>query len=421
MPGLFRRIGGRFKQHFGLVETDNKTIRNFSLAEALNNIPSALFWPFSYIYYLKMGANITQIGLLATLDNILSSFVGMASGFLMSKRSRTRVISVSKLLVFLAFLFLPLSANFIQVAILVILISIISNISSIAYSTLIADAVSSNEIGVFYALLSTIGSLTTIFLRPVAGIIIDNWGFTYVLSLSSLSTLALSIIFVKLQFSSRTRNDRSCVRSEKNNVFPKRRVWQRFRSMMKTMASCSNFFLLQIASLTINLGIATPSILYSIFIINDLGGNMSELGTVYTIMPMLNLILTFTMPYFGLVSQKVGKKRALILSYFIFSMYFIYVSSVRTVLGFALGYILLMIAIPFNNIAYYPFLIEVIPSEDKSAYIGINSGLAPLPSMLGPAVGSLIASAFGIRASFQASCVFAFFAILLLLRIRTSQ
>jgi len=362
----------------------------FTLRYFLRGIASGMFGSIKYLYLDYVGVEKAAIGAIASLISITSSIGKVVAGAFPPRR-KILSISLVNLVIMFTFLLLVFSPTA-AVPALLAMISLLYGVEHVYSNSLMMEMF--GNFTTVYSIMITLWSLSSSISTLAAGFVISHYGFRPVLLAVSLVFLLLSLVAYHY------RRIDPLVESEKG----KENIISGLYARLKLAFSYRPYVLYEVSTLSRSLAMSM-SIPYVFIFLLKLSNSYEVVAILASIYPILNLVIIAIQPLIGKLADKFGSHKLLTLSFALFSLYHLALSLIDNAFQYILCLLLLSLAVPLNNISIMGFLRDILRDREKDVYLGVSGSLAPLPSMVGPAIGGLIAETLGLRGVFLSSAV----------------
>jgi MFS family permease len=175
----------------------------FALSDMLGNFARSMVFPYVSLYILALGGNAAEIGLVASLGQLAGLALLPVAGYIADRSDRIRIIALAGFLSVIFQLLNVIAPDWRVVALAAFLSGTVVFVFP-AYSSLIADSLSTEGRGRGIAIMNTISSSLFIFGPYIAGLVIERAGANLgmrilfaVLIVFYLSSTLLQVRFLK--------------------------------------------------------------------------------------------------------------------------------------------------------------------------------------------------------------------------------
>jgi MFS family permease len=358
------------------------------------------------LFALAAGASAGNIGVLAAAASFLS-IAGFLPGAIVGSRLRTRKPFVLASSGIAGRLFLPLLAlapflvhsgpSLIYLIIALNALRVLAgSFANASWTSLVADLVPSANRGRYFASRNMAIGLAALAASPLAGLIIGTInGRTvqafpgYQVSLLAAFTLGMvsTLSFSRIPEPPARRPARLGVKA---------------RGLLDLVRRNPAFAWLAASSLVwgVSLTMATP--FFNVYLVTALGGNAAAVGTAAGVFALTGL---FGQAAFGRLIDRRGSRAILVLTGFLIPIF-----PVLWALARAPGHVyLLNVGSGFlwagYNLASFNILLEMSPTEDREAAVGLYQSVVAASAVLGPLLGGYLAGTAGYQVVFVLSGV----------------
>ena len=366
--------------------------RTYYYSSFLASLASNLISPFLSIYALFLGATKTLIGLLSGLQQLINIFFQPFWGRITeSTRRKKRFIIIGKII--WAILWIPIAfvKDPYQLIVLISIQSIFSAAVTPAWISLLIRIIprykrgrARGNINIFSQTGAFIGSL-------IGGFLLNRYGFIpFVFYMACLFGILSRIPFI--------------VSPEPKTPVSKRSVKKILKESYNVLQifKYKKLLRLAIAISFLNFACSIASPLFSVYIIEGMGGSKMDLAIISAI-GSISAILFFR-PW-GTLVDYLGRRTVMLGCIIPISFLpFVYFVAPNILLIYLYSFIVNMSWAGFN-LASFAYLADVIPKEKSPSLLSIYNLFTGFSSFIAPLVGGIIADFFGIKVVFILSTI----------------
>lgn len=397
-PILLRKTRRLWYQVFrrrATVEEQNNW--NLYLDIAWFGVLNGIATTFVSVFAIRLGASNTLVGLLVSLPALVNIFwLIPAARIIERQRRRLPIIVLTGFLQRLGYLLIALVPFVLRthrpeaLVALVALLTIPAAMSSVAFTSLIADVVPLDKrahvISIRNVLLSAVSMVTVL----IGGQLLDFLPFP--LNYQLLFSVGFVSSMVSLYYISRIQvadTSTAQYRAQREASLP-----VGFRRLVRQIINQGDFVRFSASAFVFHWGLYMPSALYPIYRVKNLGASDTWIGLLSMVD---NAVTIFTYYYWGNVASRKGNRLVLLVS----SLGLIFFP-VLTGLSPRIEPLLLVSVIGgiFGagfNLGFFNTLLEVCPKERIPSYVAVNTTLVNVAAFLAPLLGTSLANLLDIR------------------------
>ncbi len=404
--GRARRL---WRQVFRQRETvEEQNIWNLYLDVAWWGVLSGITSTFVSVFAIRLGASNTLMGLLVSLPALINVFWLIPSARIIERqRRRLPIIMLTGFLQRAGYLLVALMPFLLRthrpeaLIALVTLMTFPTAISSVAFTSLLADVVPINKraqvVSIRNVLVSTVSTVTMLF----SGKLLDLLPFP--LNYQLLFGVGFASSMVSLYCVGRIKvADAILVEQRQRRKSPlvarlRRSVQQPFDKLRTSLLNQRDFVRFSASAFVFHWGLYLPSALYAIYRVKNLGASDTWIGLLSMAMNAATILAYF---YWGGVTNRKGNRLVLVISS-LGTMLF----PVLTGLSPRIEPLLFVSVIGgiFSaglNLSFFNTLLEVCPQERRPSYVAINTTLINVAAFLDTLLGTSLANTLNIRIAF---------------------
>jgi len=371
----------------------------FMLAMVLANTAGAMQGMLLPVYVSKLGATVTQVGLVFTLANIVPLVLQVFGGWFSDNYGRLRAVAIGSIGGVVGHLILPFATSWVWVLVGLSIGSIARAMVGPSFSAFIAEQSSEENRGRVFGMTDTMFMVIQVIGPPLGGVLVSRFDFKLMLLVSALLYTAAAIL--------RVRMARTDGRKEKEESQP--------LSFASLKSSVVTMFGMLVAGGLITWIFITDGVRDIAFRMSDtlfplymeeLNGitpaQIGWLGSVFGITMMV-----VTMPS-GWLSDKLGERVPIIAGFIIDGIaIFLFPRLNGSFWSFAFLFMLFGIGVGLQSPAYNSLVSKAVPENMRGMAFGLfwtSLGIISLPA---PYIGAALWERFTPSVPFTITAVLA--------------
>jgi len=339
--------------------------------------------PFLPQIMLDMGGNLTQIGLVFSINALLGLFSNLIWGSLSDRIGRKPVLLICRFGTLIGFIFLLFAHSIQMIFVARIIDGIFSRMEPIAL-TMISDLVpfekrskEMSRIGAGWIIGGLIG--------PIAGAYAASQGITKLGLINSVlvaATILITFIFIKESLDKRSLANNNSRSSKATTITDT-------LSLLKSPVPRS----LILQSLFSKLPYFTFMSTTSVFMSTRLDLSITQIGTLLSTINVVNLIIRIL--FFQPLLEKIGDKHIMRMGYIFYVTGFIWLAFAGQVWEFFGISVLLSFATSCSADVIVGVISKSVKKNELGRMLGLNSAMESISLVVGPVIGNtLISSSF---------------------------
>lgn len=373
-----------------------------ALSEIVSNTGWNMFEVIWQPYVLGLGATMSVLGSLTSVNTALSSGLQLIMGRISDYVGRKRLLVFSYPLTFMGIVLSIYARSWVFLIPAIILFSISSALWEPAFPTMISESVEKNETGTAFSLISLTWFMPGFYAPVIAGYIADKYGFKPVLSILLLTEFLAFVIFsiyVKETLKIRKLNLSILLSSLKEVLRPKFGL-RRFYA-----AVIIDRFAYAIGE-GIFFGMLLKTFNFTLF----------QLGILVNV---ASISAASSQIIFGKLVDRYGSRRFLVVAGGISSLAFMSYLISSNFFGFFISQIFRGFAISTWDPSVNSYLSNTVPEGERGRFYGDLNCLKGLISFPAPILGAFLYETSGFRAPILASLVLSIIVIPLFFSIKS--
>ena len=273
---------------------DRRTLAGLVVFNTVLAQRRGLFWVYFPVYLADLTDSKTVIGLGITGPMLVGSLCGVFWGYLSDKTGKRRVLLVmSEVIAGIGFLVLAGVEEVYTLIVGLSLLEVFWSAGSPAFSALVADTTKVGERGVAMGIINMVAGLGRSAGIWVAGILIKPYGFRLLFYISA------SLMFLAAVLAQLLVREPGLPTSDKHTNLKKK---------LATMREDTGFLRFSLAIATRFLGFGSFMMLFNVFLREQLGFNVLQIG--YVSIGMVLVLTMSTIPA-GVLGERFGKEKVL--------------------------------------------------------------------------------------------------------------
>jgi MFS family permease len=329
--------------------------------------------PLQSLFIENLGANALQIGLVISVQGLVSTILMIPSGLFMTKIGKKRMLVISSIISMLSLVFYTLSHGWQELLPWAIIYGSIFSTFIVTRMSIIADHSSSESRATTYGLMNITWSIGSLLGPLFAGFIVDLLGWNPLFY--SASFIALLSLIPALYFKRDTRPSKKSERKEEPLL----------AFDAKTVRIISLFFLIQFAMCT---GMGVINIIMPLYLMEVFRISTTQIGLFLSIGVGLSTLLT-QIPS-GLVADKFGHKKVILSCALITGLLYILAPLMSDYLQLIIVYMCINASWSMTWPSSVAYLVDSVPKPKRSIAISIRQTAIRLGFTIGPLIGGYV-------------------------------
>lgn len=332
-----------------------------------------LVTPLQSLFIENLGANVLEIGLVISLQGLVSTILMIPSGLFMGKIGEKRMLLISSCISMLSLLFYTFSQRWQELLPWAIMYGSIFSTFIVTRMSIIADHSSTENRATTYGLMNMTWSLGSLLGPLIAGLLVDMYGWNPLFYLASFISV---LSFIPALF---LRGDKILIKESEKKEDP----LLAFDS--KTLRVISLFFLMQFAMCT---GMGVINIIIPLYLIEVFSTSATQVGIFLSVGVGLSTLLT-QIPS-GLVSDKFGNKKIMLSCAVITVLLYLLAPLIGNYLLLVVVYMLINASWSMTWPSSVAYLVDSVPKSKRSIAISIRQTAIRLGFTIGPLIGGYL-------------------------------
>jgi DHA1 family multidrug resistance protein-like MFS transporter len=371
-------------------------LRWFMLAMVLANIAGSMSPLLMPIYLTKLGASVTQVGLVYTLTSIAILGLQVMGGWISDSIGRLRTIAIGSIGGIFGFIALLVAPTWQWMVIALMVYQFPFALVGPSFGAFIAENSAEENRGRVYGLTTTIYQVTGVIGPPLGGLLAGAYGFKWMLFVAAIFYSLAAGLRIWMATTMRSPEERGKASLSIQN----------FKKSIGTMASM----------------IAAGGLLTWIFVadgIGDIAFRLSgEIQPLYLekvagisieqigFLGSINALAVMFIPLFsGKMSDKYGERVPIATGFvMIFAALLVFLQA-KTFLIFAVSWVIFGIAIGLLDPAYQSLISKAVPSRLLGTFQGVFRGSLGLISLPAPWLGTQLWALFTPKTPFAVTAL----------------
>ena len=286
----------------------NRNVMAVTVTQSITMFAMFLWRPFWGLYVLELGGTKSTIGLLTTIQSLTTLLVQLPGGVISDRLGRKRVILIASILGFLPPIIYRYSTHW-TMLIPGAIVAALSTIAMPALSALIADSLPQENRATGFGAYSMAWYLSIVVSIPLGGYILDQLGVVTGTQWGLLISVILTLPVVLIRWK---------YINETVNLNPKSEHKRKPRFSMAQLRSVPNeIWKLILVAILSSFSFQLFWSYVVVYSVEEIGMSMMQWSYVSTI---ANFAAACFMIPSGFLSDKVGRKRIIVLSQFVVSL-----------------------------------------------------------------------------------------------------
>lgn len=369
-------------------------------------------WGFLPIYILDLGGSSIDIGAQALASGLASTFMQLAWGRVVDRVGHSlRMTSIGFLSASIFSIPVIFSFRPWHIVVSTAVMSIFTSISGVASVVMLAGLLDPRHRASFMGLYNPIGFGGTIIGSLGAGLLISILGYRLVFLLYSLLNLVMaSLITLGLKSEERKNGDFHYFQVMLRSF---RELIEGFRALPMVMGRGGAYTRWVLGISIRGLGLAMFGPALTVYLVRVLNASTLQIGSLNSIAFGVRLISS---PILGLIADRKGAKRIMVIGVALASIYPILSSNVSDLVQMAPIFALNGLFWGFINSSWLAWQLSLIP-EERGTYAALLNFINGLEWAVGPYIGGLLSEYFGIKIPAALSSLAILIGLMILLRV----
>ncbi|MEM5772915.1 MAG: MFS transporter [Candidatus Aenigmatarchaeota archaeon] len=381
------------------------SVKSFYQSQFLRSLAEAMISPFLSVYLLFLGATKALIGLASTLPNLASLLSQLFWGSFSESTHKKRIFIIFGGLAW-ALMWIPIALvkDPLLLVFLLAFQALLSSASAPAWTSLLIRIVPSYRVAQVQGNLNAIGNFANLIGTLVAGLILNNFGFTpFIFYIITFLGIMSRVPFFHTKDVKMISNSDKSLLTILKRAFNFSRI-KNEKELIKLITA--------ITFLNFSVSLAAPFL--SVYVVTGLGGSVINIAMLSIIAAITTII--FSRPW-GIVIDRIGKKFVMLACIIPASFIpLIYAISPRVEWVYYYEVVGAMSWAGFN-LATFAYLANILPKEKTDSSISFYNLFAGLGSSFGPIVGGILSEFIGFQNLFFLSTSLRLFTIALIERL----
>lgn len=401
---------------FPMLQRERNNTRNLYRHTVGAGVANAVITAFLPIFAIRLGASVTQIGLLTSLPAAMAILIALPSGaYARTLRDLVRFVTTMMAGYFLCFLAMALLPTFLSgdrsvyvppaIVALASFSALFITASNPAWSAVLADSLSSRRRPVIngqrWALAAIVGAIAL----ALSGWFLSKTSVPLnyqVLIFGTSLTGLLSLRFLaRIELLSDNQDD---------SVRELGQSWRHMREIPRTVAASPRFLRFLGSAFVFRLGMSLPAALIPVFWVESL--QATDAGIGYRAMAaQVALVLAYIGA--GRATRRFGYLPVLVASAVGLSFYAFLTGLMPNQYWLIPVAVLWGLATGAVDVSNFETLVSVCPPSERVVLASINDAVISVSIAIGPWIGIALSGSVGVRASLAISSLVALFGALL--------
>ncbi len=393
--GNARRLWRQVFRQRKTVEDQN--IWNLYLDVAWWGVLSGITSTFVSVFAIRLGASNTLVGLLVSLPALVNVFWLIPSARIIERQGRRLPIIVLtgflQRLGYLLIALMPLVLRTYRPEVLVALVALITfptAMSSVAFTSLLADVVPIGQRAQVVSIRNVLVSIVSTATMLIGGKLLDLLPFP--LNYQLLFGVGFAASLVSLYYVSRIQVADAIVADYRARH--KESLTLRLRRSLKQIVNQRDFVRFSASAFAFHWGLYLPSALYAIYRVKTLGASDTWIGLLSMVQSAVTIWAYF---YWGRAIHRQGNRSVLVISSLGLMLFPVLTGLSTRVEPLLIPSIAAGFFTAGFNLSFFNTSLEVCPQERRPSYLAINTTLINVAAFLAPLLGTSLANLLDIR------------------------
>ena len=353
--------------------TQNRVLLLLFILNILFAFNMNLVTPLQPLFIENLGANVLEIGLVISLQGLVSTILMIPSGLFMRKIGEKRMLLISSSISMISLLFYTFSRGWQELLPWAIMYGSIFSTFIVTRMSIIADHSSTENRATTYGLMNMTWSFGILLGPLIAGLLVDTYGWNPLFYLASfISVLSLiPALFLK--------GDKIIIKESDKKEDP----LLAFDS--NPLRVISLFFLMQFAMCA---GMGVINITIPLYLIEVFSTSATQVGLFISVGVGLSTLLT-QIPS-GLIADKFGNKKVMLYCASITALLYLLAPLIGNYLLLVVVYMLINASWSMTWPSSVAYLVDSVPKSKRSIAISIRQTAIRLGFTIGPLIGGYL-------------------------------
>ena len=354
-----------------------------SITELIAGMGLFLTMPFWSIYVLSLGASVTMVGLLNTIQGLFTASLMCPIGYLSDRIGRKKPVVIAGFLASLGPLIQFFASDWVQLIPGIVLVSLFQVMMPVRQS-IVADSLREEERVTGFATFFAIVMLPSACMPLVSGYVMDQLGLSNGMRLSLLlsGTLCLVASVIRARF---LKDD------QLNSDSPKKSksvsLQAALKEMFEPIVRIRDLQILILGSCGVMFVFGVMQTYSALYVVDVVGITKTEWGLISTIVGFVSVLARIPI---SRLTMRLGNRKAIILSNFGRSAYPIAFANSQNSYHLALSGIGYTFAFNIGSPAYQVLITELVPADMRGRAYGVFGmawgAIGPLSAPVGGAL-----------------------------------
>ena len=381
----------------------SKTLIVFMVAMVFANIAAEMYMIMLPLYLKHLGADVVQVGVFFTVSQILPLILQVLGGWVSDTIGRLKSVAIGSLVglgAFISPIFVPtwqwlyLTEGF---------NAITRSLIGPSFGAFIAEETPEEHRGKVYGITDTIYTVVTVVGPPLAGWLVDNYGFRVMLTVAAgiyICATIIRLILAKVAGKKRqeTSNEKLSFKSLKVN----------FKIILGLALAGGVLTWLLITDGVRDIAFSLSFRLMPLYL-EEIGGmSYQQIGWLESFFGMTFMLTTIPAGWF---SDKFSERLAIVMGFLLEFVAMLLLINVSSFGGYAGVWALFGVAVGLLSPAYQSILSKILPERLRGTGFGLIHASLGIFSLPAPAIGSLLWKTINPQAPFYITAIFALLTI----------
>jgi len=353
--------------------TQNRVLLLLFILNILFAFNMNLVTPLQPLFIENLGANVLEIGLVISLQGLVSTILMIPSGLFMRKIGEKRMLLISSSISMISLLFYTFSRGWQELLPWAIMYGSIFSTFIVTRMSIIADHSSTENRATTYGLMNMTWSFGILLGPLIAGLLVDTYGWNPLFYLASFISVLSLIPALFL------RGDKIIIKESDKKEDP----LLAFDS--NPLRVISLFFFMQFAMCA---GMGVINITIPLYLIEVFSTSATQVGLFISVGVGLSTLLT-QIPS-GLIADKFGNKKVMLYCASITALLYLLAPLIGNYLLLVVVYMLINASWSMTWPSSVAYLVDSVPKSKRSIAISIRQTAIRLGFTIGPLIGGYL-------------------------------